>query len=244
MPRKLLLLICAAIPVLTLAMAQPSGALAAGQMNQFSGGTDISWPQCGQDYPGGATFAILGVTGGTPFTSNDCLGDEYAWAQHYGLNPQLYVNLEFGQSATGPLSCLDGDPGCQAYNFGWLAAQDAFARGSSMTNGASRQIATWWLDVETENVWADDTGLNSYVIQGAIDYLQRMQGKVVGIYSTSYQWGEIAGSYAPPGIPNWVAGADDLLDKSYCSASLWPGGQVWVYQWLDLDANADYDFAC
>lgn len=244
MRRKLLLLVCALLPLLTLASVQSSSAYAAGQMAQFSGGVDISWPQCGGQYPGGGVFAILGVTGGQPFTSNDCLGDEFNWAHHWSLNPQVYVNLQFGQSASGPLSCLDGDPGCQAYNYGWLSAQDAWARGAYLTGGATTHVETWWLDVETENVWANDTSLNSYVIQGAIDYLQRMQARIVGVYSTSYQWGAIAGSYAPPGIPNWVAGADALLDTAYCAASLWPGGQVWLYQWLNDDGTVDYDFAC
>jgi hypothetical protein len=158
--------------------------------------------------------------------------------------PQLYVNLDFGQAADGPLHCIDGDTGCMAYDYGWDAAADAWGQAAGATGGASANVPVWWLDVEIENYWGDDQLLNSYVIQGAIDYLERMQGKTVGVYSTAYQWGIIAGDYAPPGIPNWVAGAAGLDDSGMCGASLWPGGQVWFFQYLNLDANLDQDMSC
>ncbi|HVD01904.1 MAG TPA: hypothetical protein VNG93_12275, partial [Candidatus Dormibacteraeota bacterium] len=66
----------------------------------------------------------------------------------------------------------------------------------------------------------------------------------VGVYSTSYMWGEIAGSFAPPQVPNWVAGATALNDGVSCVASLWPGGQVWAIQYLNLDLNLDQDVGC
>jgi hypothetical protein len=221
----------------------PSSASAAGTIPSGAVGSDISWPQCGTDYPAGYGFGIIGVTGGRPFTGNDCLATEFAWAQATG-NPQFYLNLAYGESKDGPLQCADGDEGCNAYNYGYNSAQWARQYAHDQTGGASDAIGGWWLDVETENTWSDDTDQNSYVIQGALDYLQRTAGRTVGIYSTSYMWGELAGSFGPPNTPNWVAGANGLDDVAKCSAALWPGGQVWAIQYLNFDIDLDQNTGC
>jgi len=92
--------------------------------------------------------------------------------------------------------------------------------------------------VETMNDWNGDPGLNAAVIQGAIDYL-RDQARTPGVYSTSYQWGVIAGGFAPPGVIGWVAGASDENDLGMCGQPLWPGGVVVMFQYLtgDFDQN-------
>ena len=221
----------------------PRSALAAGPMRAGSVGSDISWPQCGHGLPQGYSFGVVGVTGGRPFTANDCFTEEFGWASLMG-EAQLYVNLEFGQAADGALHCMDGDAGCTAYNFGWNAAADAWNKAIGKSSGTAGYVSTWWLDVEIENAWSDDTLLNSYVIQGAIDYLGRMQGRTVGVYSTPYQWARIAADYAPPGVPNWVAGASGLDDSGRCGASLWPGSQVWLVQYLNLGVDLDQNLAC
>ena len=226
-----------------IAGAMPTAASAAGSVPPNAVGSDISWPQCGSDYPGGYGFGIIGVTGGHPFSSNDCFGTEFTWAQATGT-PQMYINLDYGQRQDGPLSCATDDTGCQAYNYGYDAALWAHSYASSQTGGASDLLGTWWLDVETENAWSDDTEQNTYVVQGALDYLQRTAGRTVGVYSTSYQWNGIAGSFAPPNTPNWVAGASGLDDTGKCQESLWAGGQVWAFQYLNLDLNLDQDLGC
>lgn len=245
MRRKLFLLACSLSTLLILLASGAATASAHGPMPSNQAGTDISWPQCGGDYPGGYSWAVIGVTGGLPFTANPCFQGEYDWAYRWSLPTQLYINLQYGQSASGPLTCLDADPSCQAYNYGWKAAADAYNLAARETLGSSTvRVSTWWLDVETGNDWSDDVGLNSYVIQGAIDYLERMQGRTVGVYSTAYQWSEIAGAYAPPDVPNWVAGGDGLGDWGKCSRPLWPGGVVWAFQSLNWDIDLDEDLTC
>jgi hypothetical protein len=221
----------------------PTSAAAAGKLPPGALGSDISWPQCGADYPVGYNFGIIGVTGGRPFSGNDCFATEFAWAKARSL-PQIYINLAYGESQNGPLLCAISDSGCQAYNYGYNSAQWAHQYAHDQTGGASDSVGTWWLDVETENFWSDSTDQNSYVIQGALDYLQRTVGTTAGVYSTSWMWGEIAGSFAPPNTPNWVAGANSLDDLGKCSASLWPGGQVWAIQYLNFDINLDEDLGC
>ena len=81
--------------------------------------------------------------------------------------------------------------------------------------------ALWWLDVENPNLsssaysnfsanqyWSFSKTLNDEAIQGAIDGL-RSEGVVVGLYSTSVQFPEIAGNFVPTGprLPIWIAGA-------------------------------------
>ena len=221
----------------------PTAASASGGIPPGWVGTDISWPQCGSidGSQMSYNFSVVGVTGGAPFTANPCFGSEFAWARNNGLS-NLYINLDFGQRKDGPLKCSDADAGCQAYNYGYDGAQWAVQYADQQSQGNSNSVGAWWLDVETGNNWSTSTDLNSYVIQGAIDYFEQTMRRTVGVYSTSYQWGEIAGDFAPPNVPNWVPGSYRLDDWSQCSASIWPGGQVWFIQWenpiLNLDQNA------
>jgi hypothetical protein len=222
----------------------PGGVSAAGRVPSNTVGADISWPQCGTPYPSGYNFAVVGVTRGRPFTGNPCFGSEFDWAQSTTGLTQLYLNLDYGQVADGALSCDSADTGCLAYNYGFGAARWAYQYAHDQTGGRSDQVAVWWLDVETQNTWSGDQDQNGYVIQGALDYLQRVVARPVGIYSTHYQWGRIAGSFAPPNVGQWVAGAGSLVDEDACADALWPGGQVWAIQYLNWNLNLDQDAGC
>ncbi|MCK9518136.1 MAG: hypothetical protein M0R74_03765, partial [Dehalococcoidia bacterium] len=75
-----------------------------------------------------------------------------------------------------------------------------------------------------------------------IDYLEGV-GLDVGIYSTPYQWGVIAGDYRP-GLPVWTAGARDVYDAAArCDNPRYAfgGGTVELVQWVE---TYDMNYAC
>src|SRR5438270_6435218 len=78
------------------ALASIGGALLINQVGALaytpgSTGYDISFPQCGIQYPGGR-FGIVGVDGGYPFVHyNPCLADQYARTP----NAAVYINTGY-----------------------------------------------------------------------------------------------------------------------------------------------------
>lgn len=207
-------------------------------------GHDVSFPQCGGALPAQPyAFGIVGVTGGRAFTHNPCFRAQYNWAAASGRPPSLYINTKYpsgttiGQRDTGPAgTCVATDVRCQAYNYGYKTAQDAV--GYAQTQGAV-DVATWWLDVETENTWSEDKAMNAVVIGAAIDYL-KTQNLTVGLYSTAYQWSLIAGTYSP-GLPNWVGGGADLAHaQQLCTTGAFGGGEVELVQYAGTPFARDY----
>ena len=207
-----------------------------------STGYDISWPQCGGAFPGPHAVGIVGVNDGHAFSTNPCLGEEVTWA---GPAHGLYVNLNSpngpsnGQGASGPAgSCSPSDPICWSYNYGWNAALASVAT-VGRVGGMAQQ---WWLDVETGNYWSGNQAANARVAEGAIDALHS-RGLTVGIYSTSYQWGEIMGG-ASFGVPVWVPTGYAMPNPgSWCNSShSFNGGPVWLIQYGA--GNYDGDYAC
>ena len=222
-------------------------------------------------------FAVIGATAGKSFTRNTRLAAEFSWARLAAATaPTIYLNVNapYGSSATtahlsSPQTCtalFDGtttsasaggtfpEPTtCAAYNYGYNAAQDAYAFTASQANVASK---LWWLDVEEENSWSPNTAVNDAVIQGAIDALNA-RGIRVGIYSMAYMWKNIAGAgftptqslsgaatpiatWFPIGIATQVGATNACLTKD----SFIPGSPVWVIQYV-LDSKAvDQNVAC
>jgi hypothetical protein len=207
--------------------------------SQAGFGYDISFPQCTRPFP--ATpfgFAVVGVTEGVTFSTNDCLHDQFVWAQQATkVAPELYMNLNYvmgvswRQAMSGPKgNCTRADAACQAYNYGYNAADFAF-------NYAKQQEATahmWWVDVEWMNYWSRWTNLNDLTIQGAIDFLAS-QNVMVGVYSTQLQWNTIAGARFVPSLPNnaslpnWLAtGENRNTAPAWCTPNnAFGGGTVW-----------------
>jgi hypothetical protein len=229
---------------LLLAFAAPVGTALA----ENGAGFDVSYPACRDGYPVATAPAgtmIVGVNDGRAFTTNPCFGDEYRWASAGGATPALYMNVNYpsgpglDQAANGPRgACAAGDAACRAYNYGFNAAAFADSYARPTAGGASQ----WWLDVETDNHWSRDTGLNAQVLQGAIDYIQG-RGLGVGIYSVPSMWQRIAGSFAP-GLPTWVAQTRTWIPTlQYCAPGFsFGGGKVMLVQhWT---GSSDQDYPC
>jgi len=157
----------------------------------------------------------------------------------------MNLNYRIGRTAKngndGPLGkCGKRDNDCRDYNYGSNAAEAAFLYANSQ--GASSEV--WWIDIETANSWSRKSAQNVLVIQGAVDYLVG-QGRTVGIYSTSFQWGQITGGYDGFGVPIWIAGATDAATAAaFCenSSLFFAGGDPWLVQYVEN--GLDRDYAC
>jgi hypothetical protein len=271
MPRpvvRLLALLLASIVACAATLAQSARPVLAAAT--FGGtGYDISWPQCGGNRPP-PTFdlAVVGVTGGHGFSANPCLSSEFAWSQQAALPSALYVNIDLPsatpvQGRTGPAgTCAAGDVSCFAYNYGYNNSRYALADASSQ--GVDAHV--WWLDVETNNYWQGasrmaasyrtampataaapsafmyNTTANARSIAGAIAGLTA-SNKVVGTYSTAYQWNLIAGGFAPQ-VPVWYATNDTVTRAPlYCDQSnSFTGGPVWMVQYTVAAGSRGYGF--
>lgn len=230
-------------------------------------GYDISYPQCGGEYPSNIAFGIVGVTRGIVFSENPCLGaggtgpSQLAWA---GVSAELYMNTgnpgpelsshwPIGQ--TSPRECGTAafpelDTADCAYDYGWNAAADAYATavrayvslGWAAADATSTPVANrWWLDVETANSWRTDVSLNVAALQGAADYLDSVGATSVGIYSVGTMWNEITGgTSAFADYPSWVAGASTLRGARANCGDGFTGGSVHMTQYFAKGFDADY----
>ena len=206
-------------------------------------GYDISWPQCGGAYPAAPhAVTIVGVNDGDMYSQNPCLASEAAWA---GQSLTVYVNADgLPNDATSGLSgpaghCGVGDIPCRSYNYGANSAVFDVAYAHSL--GLSPLM--WWLDVELDPSWRADVTSNVDVVRGLRAGLEAY-GKIVGIYSNTYQWGVITGNTYAPATPIWVPTGENspTLARSFCDAShAFGNGQIWLTQWTVL---YDQDYAC
>ena len=219
-------------------------------------GYDISWPQCGGPYPSSPAFGIVGVNKGIVFSPNPCLASEITWGG--GLATQLYANTgnpgpalssHWPKGQTSPRFCdpANADTADCAFDYGWNAAADSYADAvaayQSLGLAGTPAGTTWWLDVETSNSWRSDTGLNVAALQGEVEYFTTVAHvAALGIYSTSYQWGVIAGgSQAFSAYKSWVAGVGSLSNaQSHCPGTGFTGGGVQLAQYAYNGYDADY----
>jgi hypothetical protein len=222
-------------------------------------GFDISFPQCDAPEPASPAFAVVGVNGGRAFTGNPCLARQYVWSLGAAslVQPRSAFYMNTGNpglqsphwpsaGTTKPQPCDGSASASCAYDYGWLAAQDAYARARSVA-GDGANLSPWWLDVETANSWSDDHVSNAADLEGAVDYLRSMNVSTIGIYALAADWEDIVGATsasAPEnapfaGLPSWRPGARSSQDApSWCSRSV-TGGRVLFVQYPSggFDAN-------
>jgi hypothetical protein len=233
-------------------------ATAAGQRVTQVIGYDASYPECGVALPPPA-FGIVGINGGRAFTANPCLAQEYAWAlsSKSPVQPHLAFYMNTGNPGPGispywppngtatPQPCDGSASAACAYDYGWLAAQDALSRARTTAGGLATQVP-WWLDVEVENSWSTDKSANSADLQGAVAALRQAGVGAVGIYALSSGWEAIIGAGPPNApfvhLPNWRPGATSVVDAPTWCARTVTGGRVEFAQYRERDVDAN--FAC
>jgi hypothetical protein len=164
-------------------------------------------------------------------------------------------------------SCAAGsnDQAC-AWQYGWnRAIQDMLwliATPPSATVSNLPSAYWWWLDVETGNTWesaSSSGGLANNVadLRGMVAALkstgETVTGsgvplggvKTVGIYSTSYQWGQITTGGADgyidlSGLPDWIPGARTLSGaQANCSIAGFTAARPTITQWFGKPYDGD-----
>lgn len=163
-----------------------------------------------------------------------------------GLNTPSWPKSNTDPSGTvtsNPYGTCDGtDSLACAWQYGWnRAIEDVQNRllPAAQAAGVSANPASypWWITVETVNTWksGSDFAYQSNIadLEGMVTYFQS-KGATVGVYSTSYQWGEIVRGVNPSsnlnGLNSWLPGAQNTAEaKSNCLLPpLTPGGKVTI----------------
>jgi hypothetical protein len=224
--------------------------------------SELSWAamSTGNSLPTGFSTAALYVNTADPGSVVPVVGD---WPNN-NVDPSG-VSESPGSTNHDPYgSCTGSNDQACAWQYGWnRAIQDMLWLIASPTSaGVSNRPSTygWWLDVETANTWESGSGLANNVadLRGMVAALKNTVEKAsgvqlggatsVGIYSTSYQWGQItsnsaAGYSALVGLPDWIPGARTLSGaQSNCSTSGFTTAKPTITQWFGRPY--DGDFAC
>jgi hypothetical protein len=203
-------------------------------------GFDISYPQCGSQYPTGQAFGVVGVNGGLANDANPCLASELAWSQASpGLTspPQpptsLYVNTadpgngvaDWPSPAKGtangstPYGSCDGSwsTAC-SYLYGEQRAGYSYRLVAGAGTSVNAATAPWWLDIETVNSWATSRDssswatLNIAAIQGFVAGLQGAGATgSIGFYSAASQWQAITGLTATTSLSYFPSSEPDWV---------------------------------
>jgi len=204
-------------------------------------GYDVSWPNCEASVPKDTAWGVVGVTGGLVFRKNPCLKQQAAWFR----TPALYVNTGYAgiekarHYASAPHTCGVNDEQCLAYNYGYQSG--VYAVKQATAHGLYARM--WWLDVETENSWSDNTAVNRRSLQGVADAIRHdTVGSAIGYYSYPGQWDRITGAWHN-GAPAWAAtGTSSRLEAiAACKAPGFTGGRVWFTQYV---TTLDRNYAC
>jgi len=209
----------------------------------YTHGYDVSWPQCSDSgngskaahMPSGGTYVILGLTHGAGHTVNPCLGAQLQWAKDHHvmvgayLVPSYPTAKELARADSGPYgNCGTNDVACRAGNDGSRQAREAL----NTMRAAGVPAPMVWVDVEFRHKypWSKNQSVNARVVDGVIKRLQS-GGVAVGVYTTSYMWQHIVGSYRV-NLPNWLpAGDGKVADAEAKCRTTGSGGVTWIGQY-------------
>ncbi len=210
---------------------------------QGAAGYDLSYPNCINPPPPADSFAVVGVNGGRPFTSNPCFNSEYAVARASPLLPSVYLNAAYSPTLARHLT-----PDCRLLGASQQlgpAEQNAYAIGCSEAEASDPLLsavptAAIWIDIEPANTWSKRQSLNRAAIEGFLGHLlTRTPRPVVGIYSAASYWQGITGAWNTPAIPEWIA-TGPVPDPPGCPQPF-AAGPVWLSQHT---TELDHDIAC
>ncbi len=220
-------------------LAQGAGA---STLTYSGSGYDASYPQGNFTPPSSMSFAIIGVTHGRPFTTNQYAAQQ--WTNAGTISKSLYFNtgyaLAYAKSDT--TKCKTGSStytpiGASGHTLS--ALQAAWAIGCSEADWAVAVApgspAMWWADVETGNSWSNDTSLNQATITGMVTELGKnsaSSGIPVGIYSTPSMWASITGSnFEVSGVSgDWQAGIQACPSAGFTQTSSGTTAPVLIVQ--------------
>jgi hypothetical protein len=221
---------------------------ASGVTTTWTHGYDVSWPQCSgadaQHLPTTSPrFVVLGLTHGAGHTANPCLGAQLAWARQRGIAVGAYLVPSYptarqrSAAATGPYGTCSTLK-CRLRNDG--AGQAADALGVMTSVGLPAPMV--WVDVEFRYhpAWSHKHGRNRAVLEGVLRGLDDA-GIRYGVYTTSYMWAHIAGSWQLD-VPNWLPSGNGRATnaKSMCRTT-GTGGRTWLVQFT---REWDEDLTC
>jgi hypothetical protein len=189
---------------------------------------------------------VLAAKNAAPVTA---LGNDISWPQ---CNKTLPKGQAFGIVGVNNGLANNTNP-CLATQLSWsLTSAGSTGQPKTALDANIRGISNpstylWWLDVETINSWESNKSANTADLEGMNAYFQSI-GASVGLYSTSNQWNQIAGttiaSSSLYGLNSWIPGAiNQTVAKSNCTLRpLTAGGEVTLTQFVSK--NLDYDYSC
>ncbi len=194
-------------------------------------------------------FAIIGVNGGRPFTSNRCLSGELKLPKQY----DLYVNSEYpGYGEAIKLlmpgsGCASEDRVCVARNYGLQSGRYALQIVKKAGGYAPNEF---WIDVESEKRWKGSIAERRAMLGGETDALLASNPNMrVGYYSVptppvgTGMWQRITGDWKN-GADTWIATGINDPNQALAACSnraSFTGGPVLYSQYTN---KFDQDVRC
>lgn len=222
-------------------------------------GYDVSWPQCstaqgGYDLPmppSTASFVVIGLTQGRPFTRNPCLERQVVWARTRDVPAAAYTMAAFPTGAQ-VTKYGAGGPWSAATRRGRLA-NTGYAQGRyalKAMDAVSFDTSMVWIDVEplpNRQPWPGGSLVaraeNRIVLMGLFRAFSEAR-TAYGVYTNASGWKEITGNWWLPGVPAWATAGrrGRAAAEAMCRGRGVSGGRVLLAQWWST--TRDYDVAC
>jgi hypothetical protein len=236
--------------VVMLSWAVPAGATTTTNPYASSSGYDVGYPNCNEKPPGG--FAIVGLGGGRPFTTSNCLTSEWTKAGDFNGTPApaLYFNTgyagAYGRDITSPCTTYAGQSLAgvakhdqRTYTKAWEIGCSEAAFAAGVATKYAEHPSMWWADIETGNSWSTNQTVNQYTVDGLSYEMQQSAPGVGGVYSYPASWDKIVGprfTATPPFSGGW--------GPNLSCTTAFGGTPVWVVQGGTSSSGVDLDTGC